>query len=103
MRVEWTGNAIAQLQGIHDYIAKDSDFFAKRMVDRLTSRSVQIQDHPFSGQMVPEFGNESIREVIEGPFRIIYQPLGSVLFVLGVIHGARILTENSLTEQGKVG
>jgi len=42
MNVEWTGNAVAQLKGIHDYIARDSDFFAKRIVDRLTSRSIQI-------------------------------------------------------------
>ena len=99
MKVEWTGNAIAQLKSIHDYIALDSDVFAKRMVDRLTLRSIQIQDHPFSGQVVPEFGNESIREFIEGPFRVIYQPTESVLFVLAVIHGARLLTENSLKEQ----
>ena len=67
MNVEWTDNALVQLKGIHDYIARDSDFFAKRMVDRLTSRSIQIHEHPFSGEMVPEFGDVAVREVIEGP------------------------------------
>jgi len=100
MNVEWTGNAVAQLKGIHDYIARDSDFFAKRTVDRLTSRSIQIQFHPFSGEMVPEFGDETIREVIEGPYRIIYRVSQSALFVLAVIHGSRLLTQESMENQG---
>ena len=57
MTVEWTDKALTQLRGIHDYIARDSDFFAKRMVDRLTSRSIQIRDHPFSGETVCRFNN----------------------------------------------
>lgn len=100
MKVEWTGNAIAQLKCIRDYIARDSDFFAKRMVDRLTSRSIQIHVHPFSGEMVPEFGDESIREVIEGPYRIVYRVSDSDLFVLAVIHGSRLLTQESMDNQG---
>lgn len=96
MNVEWTRNAIAQLKCIHDYIARDSDFFAKRMVDRLTSRSIQIHVHPFSGEMVLEFGDESIREVIEGPYRIVYRVSDSDLFVLTVIHGSRLLTQESI-------
>jgi plasmid stabilization system protein ParE len=100
MNVEWTGNAIAQLKGIHDNIARDSEVFAKRIVDRLTSRSIQIHDHPFSGEMVPEFGDESIREVIEWPYRIVYKVSESALFVLAVIHGSRLLTQESMDNQG---
>jgi toxin ParE1/3/4 len=100
MNVEWTANAIRQLNGIYDYISKDSEFYAKRMVDRLTSRSIQIQEHALSGEMVPEFGDSTIREVIEGPYRIIYQTGGSTLFVLSVIHGARTLTTELLEDPG---
>lgn len=98
MNVEWTANAIRQLGGIHDYISKDSEFYARRIVDRLTSRSIQVQDQAFSGEMVPEFGDPLIREVIEGPYRIIYQVVDSTLFVLAVIHGARLLTTEFLKE-----
>jgi len=100
MNVEWTSNAIRQLNGIHDYISKDSEFYAIRMVDRLTSRSIQIQEHALSGEMVPEFGDATIREVIEGPYRLIYQTDGSMLYVLAVIHGARMLTTKVLDELG---
>jgi plasmid stabilization system protein ParE len=86
MNVEWTANAIRQLSGIYAYISKDSEFYASRMVDRLTARSIQIQEHPLSGEMVPEFGDATIREVIEGPYRLIYLAGGPTLYVLAVIH-----------------
>jgi toxin ParE1/3/4 len=100
MNVEWTANAIRQLNGIYEYIAKDSEFYASRIVDRLTSRSIQIQEHALSGEMVPEFGDTTIRELIVGPYRLIYQTVGSALFVLAVIHGAQTLTTELLEKPG---
>lgn len=60
MNVEWTATAIRQLDAIHDYISRDSTVYARRMVDRLTSRTVQLQGHPFSGAVVPEFGETEL-------------------------------------------
>ena len=98
MIVGWTATAIRQLDAIHDYISRDSTVYARRMVDRLTSRTVQLQEHPFSGAVVPEFGDESIREVFEGPYRIVYRKVSSTLYVVAVIHGARLLTGETLDE-----
>jgi toxin ParE1/3/4 len=39
VKVFWTENAIAHLVTIYDHIAKDSPFYARKMVDRLTRRS----------------------------------------------------------------
>ncbi len=50
--------------------------------------------------MVHELGDITIREVIEGPYRLIYQTDDSTLFVLAVIHGARTLTTKLLEDQG---
>jgi addiction module RelE/StbE family toxin len=100
MNVEWTANAIRQLDGIYAYISKDSEFYARRMVDRLTARSIQIQEHPSSGEMVPEFRDATIRELIEGPYRLIYLVGGPTLYVLAVIHGARTLTTELMEDPG---
>ena len=53
MKVYWTDTAEEHLDAIHDYIALDSPAYAKRMVDRLTRRSMQIADFPLSGHRVP--------------------------------------------------
>lgn len=89
MRVHWTDTAEKHLDAIHAYIALDSPEYAKRMVDRITRRSQQIADFPFSGRKVPEYDLEKIREVIEGPYRLIYHIKPDRIDVLAVIHGAR--------------
>ncbi len=89
MRVHWTNNAQDHLDAIYAYIAQDSPEYALRMVDRLTRRSLQIADAPFSGRRVPEYDLEQIREVIEGPYRIIYHIKPDQIDVIAVLHGAR--------------
>ena len=89
MRVHWTDTAQGHLEAIHAYVAQDSPQYAKRMVDRLTRRSQQIADYPLSGRAVPEYDVEQIREVIEGPYRIIYYVKPDQIDVLAVLHGAR--------------
>ena len=94
MKVHWTDNAIHHLSGIYEYISLNSTTYAKRMVDRITRRSMQIANSPFSGRIVPEFQAEDIRELIEMPYRIIYRVKQEQIDVLAVIHGARLLPEN---------
>ena len=72
MRVCWTDTSLAHLDAIHAFIARDSLEYAQRVVDRLTRRSEQIASFPLAGRLVPEAGFPQIREVIEGPYRIIY-------------------------------
>ena len=89
MKVHWTRTAERHLDSIYEFIAHDSSRYAKIVVDRLTKRSVQIASFPFSGRTVPEFENAQIREVIEGPYRIIYHVKPDQIDILAVIHGAR--------------
>jgi toxin ParE1/3/4 len=63
------------------------------MVDRLTRRSQQIALFPLSGRVVPEYGSESVREIIEPPYRIIYRILPDRVDVVAVVHGARDLRD----------
>ena len=88
MKVYWTDTAEGHLDAIYAHIALDSPQYAIRMVDRLTRRSQQIADFPLSGRRVPEYDADQIREVIEGPYRIIYHIKLDQVDVLAVIHGA---------------
>jgi toxin ParE1/3/4 len=89
MRVHWTETAQKHLAAIHAYIAQDSPEYALRVVDRLTRRSQQIADVPHSGRRVPEYDMEQIREMIEGPYRVIYHIRPGQIDVIAVIHGAQ--------------
>lgn len=89
MTVCWTSTAQEHLDAIYTYIAKDSPEYALRIVDRLTSRSEQIAEVPFSGRRVPEYDMEQLREVIENPYRIIYHIGPDRIDIIAVLHGAR--------------
>ena len=91
MRVRWTRAALAQLADIHQYIARDSARYATRMVDRITARSKQIASFPKSAVVVAEYGDSTVREVLEGPYRMIYRIEADGIDVLAVIHGAQPL------------
>ena len=89
MKVHWTNTALDQLQSIHDYIAGNSPYYAKRMVDRITRRSIQISQFPLSGRKVPEYDIGQIREVLEADYRIIYYIKSDGIDVLAVFHGSQ--------------
>jgi toxin ParE1/3/4 len=89
MKVHWTNTALNQLQSIHDYIARNSPYYAKRMIDRITRRSIQISHFPLSGRKVPEYDMEQIREVLEANYRIIYYIKSDGIDVLAVFHGSQ--------------
>jgi plasmid stabilization system protein ParE len=91
VKVLWTESAFAHLQAIHDYLAQTSPEYALRIVDRLTARSIQIATFPFSGRMVPEYELNEVREVVEGPYRIIYliDSKQEKVEAIAVIHSSR--------------
>jgi toxin ParE1/3/4 len=94
MKVHWTDTALSHLDAVYSYIAQDSPAFALRTVDRLTRRSQQIAEFPFSGRRVPEYDIDPIREVIEGSYRLIYHIETNQIDIIAVIHTAmNILSE----------
>ena len=89
MKVRWTETARDHLAAIHAYIAQDSPEYANRTVDRLTRRSQQIGGFPQSGRRVPEYDSDALREVLEGPYRIIYLVEDDGIDVVAILHAAQ--------------
>ena len=77
------------LRHIHTYIGQSSPEYALRVVDRLTRRSQQIAQFPESGRIVPEADLPQIREVMEGPYRIMYYITSDQVDIIAVIHGSQ--------------
>ena len=89
MSVTWTERATAQLQAIHDYLARSSPGYAQALSSRLVARTEALDGLPLFGFEVPEYGNPDIREVFEHPYRILYRVNGADVQVVGVIHSSR--------------
>jgi toxin ParE1/3/4 len=97
VKIVWTELSISDLKEIFDYISDDSIRYATITVNKIYQRVQPITDNPYIGRMVPEFNENSIRELIEGNFRIIYRIKNNIqIDILRVYHVARLLKKNNL-------
>lgn len=69
VNIIWTEFAIEDLRLIHEYISKDSKFYADRFIEKIISRVDQLKSFAGSGSVVPEFNSDIMRELIEGNYR----------------------------------
>jgi len=93
MKVVWTEEALAHLDDIYQYIARDAPFYAKQTVNKLTRRSEHLTRHPRSGRPVPEYEDKDLRELIVFPYRLVYRVRSDRLDVIAVFHGAQQLSK----------
>ena len=87
--VKWTTPARQDLKQIHDYIAKDSKFYAKKVSDEILEKSENLKLFPQMGRIVPEIGDPNVRELIVYSYRLIYEILPEEIRILALIHGKR--------------
>ncbi len=60
------------MEGIRDYIAKDSTFYAKQFIERIFDATKNLETYPELGRIVSEAEEiEGIRELIFQGYRII--------------------------------
>jgi toxin ParE1/3/4 len=89
--VEWAPSALDDLVDIEEYIARDNRLAAERWVARLVTKAAEAAFGPRAARVVPEIGDEDVREVYLRDYRIIFRVLDGGIRVLRVIHGARRL------------
>ena len=65
----------------------------KRLVSEVLGRVQHLADHPDMGRMVPEFGQRFLRELIHGPFRIVYRHDPGNIRVVRVWRAERLMTQ----------
>ena len=91
VKIIWTEFAVDDLRSIHSFISKDSKKYADRFIDKLIARTDQLEKNPNSGRIVPEFNVETVRELIEGNYRIIYTVDQEFVAIVRIHHSARQL------------
>jgi len=77
------------LRSIVSYIATDNPDAAIKTGQRIIDRSKQIEEFEGSARIVPEFRDKSIKELIEGNYRIIFRIQSNQIEVVRVWHAAR--------------
>ncbi len=90
-RLDWSPEAIEDIEAIASYIERDSPWYAKAVASKIVETAETIPDFPEIGRIVPEIGNSLIRERFVYSYRIIYRIEAEQILVAAVIHGSRLL------------
>src|SRR5438874_13479250 len=89
-RVLWLPQARNDLREIRRRIATNAPRSAARFVRRLKASVDRLKLFPQSGWVVEEQEDPQIREIVYGPYRIVYRLRERLAEILTVHHGARL-------------
>ena len=92
--VRWSAPARRDLREIYRYIALDSKFYARKVVETIVDKADLLSHSPLIGRVVPEIEDQSIREIFAYSYRLIYEIGSEGIEILAVIHGRRNFFEN---------
>ncbi len=95
-RINWTSQALNDLQAIGDFISRDAPTFAQVFTDKVFDSVERLENFPRSGRIVPEINQQNIREIIVGSYRIVYLLTGDEVSILTVFHASRLLKASDL-------
>lgn len=95
--VEFTAGARQDLQKIYHYIKKAGrPKAAKQLYQQLSESCSSLSQNPERGHIPPEFEGLSTllcRQIVINKYRIIYQVIGEVVIIQGIIDGRRTIRE----------
>ena len=89
--VAWTDPGWDDLEAAAAYIARDSEYYEASFVQVALEAAASLAEFAERGQTVLEFGDESIREFLAKPYRLIYKVTDEHVFIVAVIHGSQRL------------
>lgn len=94
--VMWSEIAEKDLIAVIEYIANDSPSRAYEIFKDIKKKASTLHSFPERGRIVPEFREHGItqyRELIVGPWRIIYRAINQHVYVLSVLDSRRNLED----------
>ncbi|NCS90063.1 MAG: hypothetical protein AUK34_07520 [Ignavibacteria bacterium CG2_30_36_16] len=96
MTIYWSPLAVDRLENIFEYISKEENDAAYKLVSKILKKVETLSKFPERGRKVPEANREEIREVFESEYRIIYRVEAKKVFVLSIRNFKQLLPDNDL-------
>ena len=92
MKIFVANSAYRDLEDIKEYY-KDGAIphVEERFVTEIIEHTQTLADNPEIGRVVPEFGEEQIRELIHSPFRVVYLREFDSIHIIRVWRSERML------------
>ncbi|MFQ5772440.1 MAG: type II toxin-antitoxin system RelE/ParE family toxin [bacterium] len=93
MKIVFSSRALADMAKIVKFIAYDKPQAARRWAVSIRESVSKLSDFPRLGRVVPEYEDETIREIIKGQYRIVYKldDEKQTIVIVTVHHGKKPL------------
>lgn len=92
LKVKWSEPALDEIDEALEYIALDNPDAARELGKKAKAATRSLRNYPMKGRIVPEYKDPTLRELIVGPFRIIYSTEDpSAVYILAVVRSERLL------------
>jgi len=91
VQLEWSEEALEDIESIATYIEKDSLTYAKSVVSKFFEKAEILKDFSELGRKVPELNDVNIREIFVYSYRLIYKLDENTVLFVAVVHGKRLL------------
>ena len=79
------------LADIWNYIKRDSAANALEVLNDIAAAVDRLEEHPFSGRMIPEWKQPILRELIVGSYRVMHSVEQEEIIVFSIRHSRRRL------------
>jgi toxin ParE1/3/4 len=89
--IRWSPRAAADFEDICAYIAKDSEYYARLFAIKVYKLIEELPKFPKAGRVVPEYGDENLRERIYENYRIVYRLKKEAFEIAAICHGSKQL------------
>jgi toxin ParE1/3/4 len=87
--VRWSKPSKEDLRQIYEFIAKDSTYYAQKVISAIVEKSEALKIFPYMGRIVPERNEEKMREILVYSYRMIYQINFENIEILALVHSKK--------------
>ena len=92
--ITFATSAIADLDDILAWYADQQvPEVGKQQVRKIIQQVEILREQPEMGRIVPEFGNENLREIVRSPYRIVYRRQKNKIGIVRVWRSERLLKD----------
>jgi len=92
VNISFSKSAIEDLKGIKEYYLEQGvPQIGQEFVVAIVGHVETLSIHPEIGRVVPEFNDDSIRELIHSPFRVVYLLETESIKIIRVWRSERLL------------
>lgn len=86
----WSPAALEDVESLAEYLARDSEFYARSVVNKVLHTARRLREFPASGRIVPELEDANIRERFVYSYRLIYRVESNKITIVAIVHGKRL-------------